>query len=243
MRKARAMRKATLLSISTVMSAIMAAPVTAQESRVWTGQEVAERLGLPDPPTVKICHAFRRIPLNALHFPEAVAELTQENGSRTQAELDAYAVALVRRYGIEPNGGEIVAYIRERQWDELLALANEYVSSDCWNDNPPMTVEEAATDMLREWQSPIFAAAMVEETLRRATHDPILLLRDEPLSLAGIPYRGSASLFDEVVGMFEKNGAGGWVLEIIDEVRAAEYFGLELDGDGEATKRKPPYGS
>lgn len=203
------------LIAAALIAAAAAAPAAGQEEgRTWTVPELVEMgFEFPAPPTVHICLPMFSRPL--MHLPDVAAELTQLNGPRTRAELDAYAMEFVRSQTESPDVDGIIARLMETYWDEVLEGAVAYVESRCWNGNPPGTAEEVALGEFERYRTePGAIAKLVQETLHRAYSYPY----DSP------PGGEAYVSFEATAALYEATAYGGKSLHYYDPERAAEVF-------------------
>lgn len=204
------------LIAAALISAAAAAPAEGQEEgRTWTIRELIEMglVELPERPPFHNCAAGFSRPL--MYLQDVAAELTQLNGPRTRAELDAYAMEFVRSHTESPDVDGIIARLMETYWDEVLEGAVAYVESRCWNGNPPGTAAEVALGEFERYRTePGAIADLVAETLHRAYSYPY----DSP------PGGQAYVSFEATAALYEATAHGGKSLHYYDPERAAEVF-------------------
>lgn len=151
------------------------------------------------------------------HYPEILAELTQQNGPRSAEDLDALAQELARS-AAEPDSDWVVEQIRTHWEHDIRAGAEEAARKGiCYDERDvDRMVAEAIEDYRRD---PVERArGMAQLTLRLAAHRRDMPSHPAP---AGIPYAGA---FEAALVLFEETGSDAELLDELDPKRAAEVF-------------------
>ncbi|WP_420635145.1 hypothetical protein [Candidatus Palauibacter sp.] len=184
-------------------------------------QERHEHPDCPDPGT-----AFWTYRIMHWHYPGVVAELTQRNGRRSEADLDAVARDLVRS-AVSPDGDAVAEHVRTHFEGDIRAGAEEAAADGiCYDERDvDWMVADAIEDERRDPDET--ARMMAAQTLRLAAHQGGDSSLDPPHG--GIPYAGA---FEATVLLYEEVGRvdfraskdAGRLLEDIDEERAAVVF-------------------
>ncbi|WP_420635144.1 hypothetical protein [Candidatus Palauibacter sp.] len=133
------------------------------------------------------------------HYPGVVAELTQRNGPRSRAELDAVAQELVRS-AADPDPEWVVDQIRTHFEGDVRAGAEEGARGPCYDASDVDRMVSGAIEDVR--QDPDETARMMAaQTLRLAAHQGGDSSLDPPHG--GIPYTGA---FEATVLLYEEVG-------------------------------------
>lgn len=154
------------------------------------------------------------------HHPEILAELTQLNGPRSQAELDATARELVR-WAAEPDADAVVETIRTHFADGIRSDYERAIACTIRNGTDVGDIDldaaVARTIENRREDAAQLAEAMANTTLDLAAHRH---RHTAWLGVSGTPYAGAfdaaAELFDATEGR-----AGTWLIKELDPERAA----------------------
>ena len=178
-----------------------------------------ERHAHPDCPDPGM--AFWVYTVGHWHYPEIVAELTQRNGPRSAAELDAVARELARS-AADPDPDWVVEQIRTHFQDDIRAGAEEAAREGiCFDERDVEGMVAAALEDLRE--NPTEDARwMAATTLQLAAHRGWRSSNHPPNE--GIPYDGEGA-FEAALLMFEETGDDAGLLDELDPERAAVEFG------------------
>lgn len=167
------------------------------------------------------CHGlpFWTFALEHWHYPEILAELTQRNGPRSRAELDAVAHELGRS-AVDPDPDWVAEQIRTHFEDGIRADAEEAARGPCYDASDVDRMVAGVIENFR--RDPVERALiMAGTTLRLAAHRGN---RPSHPPHAGTPY-DSEGAFEAARLIFEE--AGGWddgLLEELDPERAAVVF-------------------
>ena len=153
------------------------------------------------------------------HYPEALAELTQRNGPRSEAELAAVARELVRS-AVEPDGDAVAAHIRTHFEGDIRAGAEEAARRGiCYDERD---VDRMVADAIEGHRNnPDQALGMVETTLQLAAHRGWRSSLHPPYG--GIPYDGDGA-FEAALLLFERTGTDAFLLHELNPERAAPVF-------------------
>ena len=153
------------------------------------------------------------------HFPEILAELTQRDGPRSPAELDAVALELARS-AADPDPDWLAEQIRTHFGDGIRADAEEAARGPCYDERD---IDRMVAGVIEDYRSdPVEKARrMAGTTLRLAAHRG-----DRPSHppAAGVPYDGEGA-FEAALLIYEE--ADGWhngLLRELDPERAAILF-------------------
>ena len=154
------------------------------------------------------------------HYPEVVAELTQRNGPRSRAELDATARELVRSTA-EPDADAVVETIRTHFADGIRSDYEQAIACAVRKgaDVPDVDLDAAvarAVERQRE-RAARNAVAMASTTLDLAAHRH---RHTERLGVSGAPYAGA---FDAELELFDatEGRSGTWLMHELDPEREA----------------------
>ena len=178
-------------------------------------QEQHEHPDCPDPGM-----AFWFYPVDHWHYPEIVAELTQQNGPRSRAELDTVARELVRS-AVDPDPDWVVEQVRTHFEGDIRAGAEAAAAEEICYDG--RDVDRMVTEALeRVRQDPgDDARMMARETLVMASHRGWRSSEHPPN--AGIPFDGDGA-FEAALLMFEETGSDAGLLDELNPERAAAVF-------------------
>ena len=156
------------------------------------------------------------------HYPEVLAELTQRNGPRSRAELDATARELVRS-AAEPDADAVVETIRTHFADGIRADYEQAIACAVRNgaDVPDIDLDAAVARAVESEREDAVrnAVAMASTTLDLAAHRH-RLLEVGWLSVSGTPYAGA---FDAALELFDatEGRSGTWLMHELDAEREA----------------------
>ncbi len=154
------------------------------------------------------------------HFPEILAELTQQDGPRSEAQLDAVALELVQ-LAVEPDPEWVVEQIRTHFEGDIREGAEEAAAKGvCYDERDIEWMVSDAIESYRE-TAPEQARRMVAETLKLATHLGWRSGKHPPN--AGVPYGGDGA-FDAALLLFEETGSDAGLLDELNPERAAIEF-------------------
>ena len=185
----------------------VAAPAEAQERH--------EHPDCPDPGM-----AFWTIAIEHWHHPEILAELTQRNGPRSRAELDAVALELARS-AANPDPDWVAEQIQAHFEDDIRAGAEEAAREGiCYDERD---VDRMVADLIEDFRHDPAERArqMAGTTLQLAAHLGWRSSQHPPN--AGIPYDGDGA-FEAALLMYEETGSDAGLLDELDPERAAVVF-------------------
>ena len=187
------------------------------------GQSDHDHSDCPDPGM-----AYWMYDVGHWHFPGIVAELTQQNGARSEAQLDAVALELVR-LSVEPDPDWVVGQIRTHFEGDIREGAEEAAGKGvCYDERDIEWMVTSAIEGQRE-RLHDRTRSMVAETLKLATHLGWRSGKHPPD--AGIPYDGDGA-FDAALLLLEETGSHAGLLDDLDPERAAVEFERIARGPG-----------
>ena len=180
-----------------------------------SGQEPHEHPDCPDPGT-----AFWMWRLSHWHYPDVVAELTQRNGPRSEAELDAVARELVRS-APEPDGDAVAEHIRAHFEGDIRAGAEEAARAGiCYDERDVDRMVVGVIEHYRDSPDGI-ARRMVGTTLQLAAHRGWRSPLHPPYR--GVPYDGDGA-FEAALLLREGTGSDAFLLHELNPERAWPVF-------------------
>ena len=177
-------------------------------------QDDHEHPDCPDPGMAFWIHAESH-----WHYPEILAELTQRNGPRSAAELNAVAIELARS-AADPDPDRVVEVIRTHFEADIRAGAEEAArDGTCYDERD---IEWMVAGAIEDYRSdPEFARRMAGTTFQLAAHRGWRSSKHPPP--AGIPYDGEGA-FEAALLMYELTGSDAGFLPELNPDRAAVAF-------------------